>query len=813
MELREDSFNFPPFKGSGPRQVVTVPMHRFPRRVLSAVAGITGYSVSFDREDDDHEWGRLQIELSTGINPVDPRDVEVSATFGLRDHSGDWDDSYSAVIQYVVLAELEPVVPPGPGESRGDLIIVDAEFNQATQHFRSDKHLNAANVFPDNSIRLIANKPTGVRLYVDYDVNSGLAPITTLSGEVEVTAGAIVQTITPWNVIAPRRDTEVDRTQVGHTVNFTLPESLCTGSIRVRAKVFSAADPTQFSATFERTLTFIDGPAIPVFCVGINYTGTDVKPGATPADLAAPPQSEFTTLFTFMEQVYPIPGVTQTGYMTMDYSKAIKSDITKGCDKFDDLLEALRDLRGDATDFFFGLINVGVDRGTVGGCGTKGDVCAGTIGRGDLAGHEMGHVFGRKHAPCDNVTRCKRPLDTDDDYPQYAGYPSDSIGEHGFDTSDGSIRDPAMSFDVIGYSKPRWIGPYTYKAVMSRVPIPPGTSVELAQARRIAVTDEVLDDDEWILVKRPHLFIRLSIARDRTVIWHPAFHFPTLPQAIDERSTDFTLELVDAKGNVLGNHCLFANATGCGCCNGCAEKAPLWPLAIRQAVPFDETAAELRIYECDKKVWSAAIPAAPRVKLTAEDEGEFVHFQWKASSRGIPVKSLWYLLQWQDRTGTWRGCAPRTQAASLRVPKRLFGRLRHLAARVLATSGIATGTGTWEGPIGAGDPGYPPMHAVEIQIPGVEAGAAGPWPVKPLLRVTVVDRYGRSPMRTVLRWYRDDGTEIGRGRSIDLRRLPLGMSTLRAVVLDSGTGMGQQSWRVERTRQGTFLIHGASAAA
>ena len=47
MELREDSFNFPPFKGSGPRQAVTAPMHRFPRRVLSAVAGITGYSVSF----------------------------------------------------------------------------------------------------------------------------------------------------------------------------------------------------------------------------------------------------------------------------------------------------------------------------------------------------------------------------------------------------------------------------------------------------------------------------------------------------------------------------------------------------------------------------------------------------------------------------------------------------------------------------------------------------------------------------------------------------------------------------------------------
>jgi hypothetical protein len=246
----------------------------------------------------------------------------------------------------------------------------------------------------------------------------------------------------------------------------------------------------------------------------------------------------------------------------------------------------------------------------------------------------MGHVFGRKHAPCDNVTRCKRPIDTDDDYPEYAGYASDSIGELGFDTSTGAILDPALSFDVMGYSKPRWIGPYTYKAVMSRVPVPPGSSVGFAQARRTASSDPVIyDDDEWILTKRQHLFIRLSIARDRSVTWHPAFHFPTLPQAIDDQPTDFTLEFVDAKGNVLGNECLFANATGCGCGSGCGCGGAVgkWPLSIRQAVPFDETAAEVRIYERDTRIWSAPIPAAPRAKLMASDDGEYVHFRWKAA--------------------------------------------------------------------------------------------------------------------------------------------------------------------------------------
>src|SRR5690606_13960751 len=113
--------------------------------------------------------------------------------------------------------------------SRGDLIVVDAEITQAIQHFRSDRHLDAANVFPDNSIRLVAGKATVVRLYVDYDASSGLAPITSLSGELVVTAAGATTTIGASRPIAPRRDASIDRGQRDHTLNFLIPESLCQG--------------------------------------------------------------------------------------------------------------------------------------------------------------------------------------------------------------------------------------------------------------------------------------------------------------------------------------------------------------------------------------------------------------------------------------------------------------------------------------------------------------------------------------------------------------------------------------------------------
>ena len=819
MEIREGSFDFPSISGTGPQTAAEDPVLRFPREVLRAAAGITGYSAIFDRSTGDHHLGRLQVELNAVINPSDNHEVLINATFGLRDWSNNWDDKYWGNIQYAVIADLVPVTPPGPGESRGDLIITDAEINQAIQHFRSYKHLDAINVFPDNSIRLIADKPTGVRLYVDYDSHSGLPPIAMLSGELEVVSGAMSTTLVPLANIVPRRDIQIDRGQTGHTLNFTIPEGLCTGNVTIRATVFSAADRSQFSETFERSLQFFNSSPVRVFCVGIDYTGPDIMSGATPAQLQAPPQSAFTNLFQFTELIYPIPSVTQTGYMTATYDKEVKSDITKGCDKVGDLRDWIKDLRGDSSDIFYGLLNTGVDTGSVGGCGGSGNAAVGIVGATTTVAHELGHVLGRKHAPCDNVTRCARPLDTDDDYPHYSGYDSDSIGEFGFDTTTGLVRGPVTSHDMMGYSGGKWISPYTYKALLSRVPGSDGGSGGSAEASLSSGSGMSMaaisqpsgfrrQDEEWIRMKQDHLFMSLKINMDRSVEWRPAFHYPVYPQAHDDTKTDFVIEFRDGDGNILNRECLYLSGNSCGC--GCDEGGSDWPKEIRQAVPYHPGAKKVIIYECEKSIFEQDIPEPPTVKMDRQEskkpDEDSVTFHWSAMDKN-EAKDLWYLLQWRDAYGVWRGCAPRTQDSQLSIPKTRFQGVRMLAIRLLATSGIATGMATWEGEIEYPKPEYPGDRDVQISIPGVGLESPATYEVNPVIRVSVLDRYGRSVENPEILWYGGAGSQIGRGRSFDLRQLPIGFQQLRAVVLNTGQEGGSTRWMVEHSRDNHFRIH------
>ncbi len=178
MEIRTNALLFSKTRNSGPITASTQ-LH-FARTVVGAVAAVSGYSATFENRED-HHLGKLDLELTTTIDPGDPRIVNVDGSFALRDWSGDWDDAYSGTVSLTVLAELAPVTPPPPGGARGDLVITDAEITQGIQHFRSALHLDSANVFPDNSVRLVEDKATAVRLWIDYDRNSGLPLIASLT--------------------------------------------------------------------------------------------------------------------------------------------------------------------------------------------------------------------------------------------------------------------------------------------------------------------------------------------------------------------------------------------------------------------------------------------------------------------------------------------------------------------------------------------------------------------------------------------------------------------------------------------------------
>lgn len=101
MEIVDSSINFGRREGSGPQQLTTDV--DLPLAVRSASAVLTGFNVQFSSSDGDHHLGNLDVRLRADL--LTGTRVRVTATFGLRDWSGSWDDPYEGRIFFAVIGE------------------------------------------------------------------------------------------------------------------------------------------------------------------------------------------------------------------------------------------------------------------------------------------------------------------------------------------------------------------------------------------------------------------------------------------------------------------------------------------------------------------------------------------------------------------------------------------------------------------------------------------------------------------------------------------------------------------------------------
>lgn len=783
-EIRRAAFNFPRLRGNGPQTATQVIV--FAREVERATAGITGYSMGFAGED--HHVGNLDLGLEATITA---NVVEVRAHLGVRDWSGNWDDDYAGTITAAVLADLVSVTAP---PTRGDLSITGLEVNQAIQSFRSAEHLDAANVLPDNAIRLVGGKITGLRLWVDYDADAGLPAITDLSGEVTVRSGAATQVITATTSITPRSESEIDRGQADHTLNFRLLGELCRGVVDIEARVFDAANPTMRSAALLRTLRFVDVNPVRVYGVGIRYTGQSM-------DLAAPSETDMLDTLDKTRRLFPTGDVLLSGFTTIDFGTDMRTTDTSGCgDGFEDLNGKLRDMKGDSDDLFYGLLPNGVLFGNFSGCG-GGGVGSGMVGAQGTTAHECGHAFGRQHAPCDSTTRCRNPSNQDGSYPRYGTFVSDSIGEYGYDPIDNAVFDPASAYDVMGYSSPRWISPYTYRALYARMDAPAGfatsgESARAAYALRVTSPSEYgawrpsrPRDISYRPPKQPRLFLRIEVHRGRRVVVEPAFTF----EARERLDTpggcgQYTVEILDDKDEVIACDQLVPSCMTCR--SGC------WPRHLLGEVAYDPSrAARLALYHHDDPIHEADIGEPPRLecekpKVARNGDVTLTWDLWRTAkpqarkakrpaqeSAPRGGEAVAYMVQWEDEDGTWRGLAPRMTERSIVVPVRLRRGRQTLRARVLATSGLATSNCEWEL---EGTRSDPPVRIYTSEYRGG------------LVRAWAIDHLGRTLPNAAIGWYDDRGGELGRGAELDMRQLEEHVGLIRAVAINAGAGKAER---------------------
>jgi hypothetical protein len=164
------------------------------------------------------------------------------------------------------------------------------------------------------------------------------------------------------------------------------------------------------------------------------------------------------------------------------------------------------------TDVYIGLLPPGVPTSGVIGCGGGGVAIAYKDG-GSVLAQEVGHAFGRAHAPCGN------PGGPDPNYPTYNSYPSGSIGEFGFDSSNSQVFNPATTFDFMSYCGPVWVSPYTYIGLKNGITASPAT----AHADRAG--------DLTPTVEREHLHLNFRVHRDGKVELLPSFHLKGTPPA------------------------------------------------------------------------------------------------------------------------------------------------------------------------------------------------------------------------------------------------------------------------------------------
>ncbi len=83
-----------------------------------------------------------------------------------------------------------------------------------------------------------------------------------------------------------------------------------------------------------------------------------------------------------------------------------------------------------------------------------------------VAAHELGHNFGRSHAPCGGVAS------PDPNYPYAGGV----TGQWGYDLVAGALKPPTNT-DLMGYCSNTWISDYTYMGVMNNRGLAPPIQV------------------------------------------------------------------------------------------------------------------------------------------------------------------------------------------------------------------------------------------------------------------------------------------------------------------------------------------------
>jgi hypothetical protein len=283
----------------------------------------------------------------------------------------------------------------------------------------------------------------------------------TLSGR-----GGKTTLVAAQKIAGPSADGDLDS-----TLNFDVSADLIDDktSFAIQFSAPSACGSLRFPEEKQASMGARQVGKLKIKLVPIRFgaDGSDRMPDVGPDQLAR--------IRDRVQAMYPVEKVELSLREPVRTSIAVSS----APETWDHLLDSMRDLRAadkpDDDVYYFGLIapadsllaycpdqcylglsfrtDKAASKYQAGvGVGFSGEVAATTLA------HELGHMVGRKHAPCHVSTFI------DPQYPQ----PEGKTGTWGWDLTNHKLYAPD-STDLMGYCSPSWISDYTYRAILDRV--------------------------------------------------------------------------------------------------------------------------------------------------------------------------------------------------------------------------------------------------------------------------------------------------------------------------------------------------------
>jgi hypothetical protein len=310
---------------------------------------------------------------------------------------------------------------------------------------------------PDNSVPMVANRDALLRVFVVANTSNTAGPAVRVrlfsnglqvdSVDVPAPSASVPQSVdtaslaASWNVLVPAARVAVGLSyQVEVDPDGSVPET-------------DETDNRWPGAAGKQSVTVQAVPALRVLFVPVKQSVNNLTGSVNAGNKDA--------LIATTQRMFPLSSVT-ANVRAVYTTSAPALDANDNSGAWAQILNETSALQAadGSTDDYVGIVPTTYSSGIagLGWIGAPSAIAWDKTGSAPgVIAHELGHNFGRAHAPCGN------PSGPDANYP----YPTARIGVWGLDLPALSLKSPASYADLMSYCSPDWISDYTYTGVLA----------------------------------------------------------------------------------------------------------------------------------------------------------------------------------------------------------------------------------------------------------------------------------------------------------------------------------------------------------